>query len=51
VGGEALGPMQVWCPSIRGCWSSGPGEIEWMGKHLHRGKGEGRERRCWVGEL
>jgi hypothetical protein len=46
---EALGPVEIWCPSIEGCWSSGVGEGGWVGEHPHVGKGEGGEDGCGMG--
>ena len=42
MGGKALGPREVWCPSLGGCWSCGVGECWCVGEHSHTGKGEGR---------
>jgi len=36
-------------PQHRACWSSGAGEGGWVGKHPHRGKGEGGKGRCGMG--
>jgi hypothetical protein len=40
VGGEDLGPVAVWCPSLWGCW-----RCRWVSKHPHRGKGESEKGR------
>ena len=41
MGEEALGLVEVWCPSVRGCWGSGAVEGGWGWELLHRGKREG----------
>jgi hypothetical protein len=46
MGGEALGPVEVWYLSVGGCWSGGAGEGRRVREHLHRGKGEGGEGGC-----
>jgi hypothetical protein len=33
MGGEVLGPVEVWCPRVGGCWSSGAGEGWWVEEH------------------
>jgi hypothetical protein len=38
VGGVALCPVEVWCPSVGGARAVRP---EWMLEHPHRDKGEG----------
>ena len=43
---ETLDPVEVCCPSIRGCWSSEVGVGGWMGEQHHRGEGEGGEGGC-----
>ena len=40
-GGEALGPVEVWCPSVVGCWNSRAGEGGKVGEQPHTGKVEG----------
>jgi hypothetical protein len=37
VGREVLSPVEVGCPSVGGCWSSGAGEGEWVGRWLDGG--------------
>jgi hypothetical protein len=39
VGGEALGPEGVQCPSVGKCQSGKTGVGRWMGEHPHRGRG------------
>jgi hypothetical protein len=41
MGGEALGPVEAWCPIVEECWGSEAGVGGWVGEHPHRGKGEG----------
>jgi hypothetical protein len=43
---EALGPVEVGCPSVGECWSSEEGEDRLVGEHPHRGKGWVVEGRC-----
>jgi hypothetical protein len=50
MGGKTLGTGEVWCPRVRGCWSGGAGEYEWVGKDSHTGKGEGGGQ-MWGGGL
>ena len=40
MGGEALGPVEVLCPNVGGCWRGEVGVGEWVGEHPHRDKGE-----------
>jgi hypothetical protein len=39
MGGEALGPREVWCPRV-----GAVGECGWVGKHSHIDKREGEGR-------
>jgi hypothetical protein len=41
--GEVLGPVEVWCPRIKGCWRGGTGKGRWVEENPHKSKGEGGE--------
>jgi hypothetical protein len=40
VGGEALGPEGVRCPSVGECLRGKTGVGGWVGEHSHRGRGK-----------
>jgi hypothetical protein len=42
VGGEALGPEGVRCPSVEQCKGEKIGVGGWLGKHPHRSRGRGK---------
>ena len=48
TGADSLGPGEVCCPSIGGCWSGGSGECGWLGEYSHTGKWE-EEGSCGMG--
>ena len=48
TGGEALGPGNVGCPRVGGCWRGGAGECGWMGEHSYTAKME-RAGQMWDG--
>jgi hypothetical protein len=41
MGGEALGPVKVRCPSVGECCGGEVGMGEWVGEHAHRSRGQG----------
>ena len=40
MGGEALGPVKVLCPSAGDCQGGEAGVGEWVGEHPHRRRGK-----------
>jgi hypothetical protein len=38
VGGEALGPVKDWCPSVEECWGGEAGVDGLVGEHAHRSR-------------
>ena len=47
VGGEALGPVQVWWPSVGGCWRKGGSRWGSGGSPSYRQRGGRRKRVGW----
>jgi hypothetical protein len=41
MGGQALGPEGVPCPSVGECQGGKTGVGRWLGHHPHRGRREG----------
>lgn len=34
MGGEALGPREVWCPTVGRCWSTGQESVDGLESNL-----------------
>jgi hypothetical protein len=50
VGGDILGPVEVLCPSIGGCWSGWAGEDRWVWEHSPSRRQRGwRRGQMWDG--
>jgi hypothetical protein len=50
VGGVALGPEGVQCPSVGKCQGGKTRVGGWVGEHPHRGRGRVLEERSWMGK-